>query len=367
MNITITKNLKTLRKTANKTQENFAEFLTISINAVSKWERGECYPDIELLPRIAAFYNVTVDDLLGVGDIRKRERIEEYSRRSEEFAKSGDTEANIAVWLEAEREFPNNWDVLHGLMWALYFAQGQWNLPLNQDRAAKLIEIGDKMLAESSNEDHRRDAIQFLTYTYVRLGDKESAQKYANMGHDVDISRDILLCYTFEGDDAVLHYQTTIDTFLNWLCNQIFDYAGDCASNVMTDDEEKRAYLTAVKVYDAVIDCGDFGHHGKSLWQIYNRLANISAKKENADEVIEFLEKAAFHAKMYDTQGNFDRKSLLLNRLGRYDRVYKYKRANDSHTLLEGISDKRFDFCRDNEAFTKILEDVREIAIGNED
>jgi len=42
MNIIICDNLKELRKKKNNTQEDLAEFLTVSITAVSKWERGEC-------------------------------------------------------------------------------------------------------------------------------------------------------------------------------------------------------------------------------------------------------------------------------------------------------------------------------------
>ena len=73
MNMIVGENLKELRKKKNNTQENLAEFLSVSITAVSKWERGECYPDIELIPKIASYYEVSVDNLLGVKDIKKWE------------------------------------------------------------------------------------------------------------------------------------------------------------------------------------------------------------------------------------------------------------------------------------------------------
>ena len=90
MNIIISENLKELRKSKCNTQEELAEFLSVSKTAVSKWERGECYPDIELLPKISAYYGVSVDDLLGVGEIRKEECIAEYFEKSSRFAHSGD-------------------------------------------------------------------------------------------------------------------------------------------------------------------------------------------------------------------------------------------------------------------------------------
>jgi transcriptional regulator with XRE-family HTH domain len=112
MNLTICDNLKELRKKKNNTQEELADFLTVSINAVSKWERGECYPDIELLPKIAAYYDVSVDDLLGVGEIRKKERIEDYQEKSKRFVRTGDNQSALAVWRKAQKEFPNDWRVL---------------------------------------------------------------------------------------------------------------------------------------------------------------------------------------------------------------------------------------------------------------
>jgi len=112
MNILISDNLKDLRKKKNNRQEDLAEFLTVSINAVSKWERGECYPDIELLPKIAAHYDVSVDNLLGVGEIRKKECVKEYEEKSKHFKNIGDVKNNLALWREAQEKFPNDWLVL---------------------------------------------------------------------------------------------------------------------------------------------------------------------------------------------------------------------------------------------------------------
>lgn len=53
------------RKQLNVTQEDIARYVGISRAAVSKWEKGQSYPDISLLPRLAAYFNVSIDDLLG--------------------------------------------------------------------------------------------------------------------------------------------------------------------------------------------------------------------------------------------------------------------------------------------------------------
>ena len=47
------------------TQKDLADKLTVTVQAVSKWENSRCYPDIQLLPRIAKILDVTLDELLG--------------------------------------------------------------------------------------------------------------------------------------------------------------------------------------------------------------------------------------------------------------------------------------------------------------
>jgi transcriptional regulator with XRE-family HTH domain len=54
-----------LRKEHNLTQEALAEKLGITFQAVSKWENGQSYPDISLLPILADIFNVDIDELFG--------------------------------------------------------------------------------------------------------------------------------------------------------------------------------------------------------------------------------------------------------------------------------------------------------------
>ena len=82
MNIYFGENLKKLRKEKEITQESLADFLGITFQAVSKWERGETYPDITMLPVISRFFNISVDDLLGINRSLDEQKINEYLDRS---------------------------------------------------------------------------------------------------------------------------------------------------------------------------------------------------------------------------------------------------------------------------------------------
>lgn len=77
MNMDIGSAIKKLRMDRKTTQEEVAEYLGISFQAVSKWETGTTMPDITLLPKIADFFGVRIDDLFSVDHEDELKRIEE--------------------------------------------------------------------------------------------------------------------------------------------------------------------------------------------------------------------------------------------------------------------------------------------------
>ncbi len=74
--IEIGKQIRTQRLRHNMTQEQLADALGVSAQAVSKWETGAAMPDIAVLPALSAHFGVTIDELFALTDEAHFARIE---------------------------------------------------------------------------------------------------------------------------------------------------------------------------------------------------------------------------------------------------------------------------------------------------
>lgn len=75
MKLTIGEKIALLRKEKNVTQTELAEYLFLAPQTVSRWEVGGGAPDITLLPKIAAFFGVSIDELFGVTSLERTENL----------------------------------------------------------------------------------------------------------------------------------------------------------------------------------------------------------------------------------------------------------------------------------------------------
>ncbi|MGX8715368.1 MAG: helix-turn-helix domain-containing protein [Lachnospiraceae bacterium] len=70
------KEIHRLRNSRGITQEALAEALNVTAQTVSKWERGTSMPDVQMLPEIAVYFGVTIDQLFAMDPDKQMERIE---------------------------------------------------------------------------------------------------------------------------------------------------------------------------------------------------------------------------------------------------------------------------------------------------
>lgn len=123
-NMVIGKKIMSLRKEAGLTQEQLAEKLGVSAQAVSKWENEISCPDISMLPMLASLFRVTVDDLLGVEHAPKQSETEAPSaeaaqEQEDESEGEGVERSRPSCCAEDAWEEDGGEGKLHGLGFAL--------------------------------------------------------------------------------------------------------------------------------------------------------------------------------------------------------------------------------------------------------
>lgn len=97
-----------LRREANVTQEQLAAAIGVSAPAVSKWETGQSYPDITLLPALARYFGVSVDTLLSyIPELNDEARDALYDEVQEVFGTEGWT-AGLARCEALLMEYPTD-------------------------------------------------------------------------------------------------------------------------------------------------------------------------------------------------------------------------------------------------------------------
>ncbi|MCC8169287.1 MAG: helix-turn-helix domain-containing protein, partial [Oscillospiraceae bacterium] len=82
----IGKQIKSLRLQRSITQEQLAQKLNVTSQAVCKWENGNSMPDITLLPEISALFGVTIDELFGLNEEVHFKRIDSLLRNELEIS-----------------------------------------------------------------------------------------------------------------------------------------------------------------------------------------------------------------------------------------------------------------------------------------
>ena len=114
MEITIGANIKHLRIIKNITQEQLSVAMGVSCAAVSKWERGESYPDITLLQPLAYFFDVSLDKLMGYNREKVQTDIEKIITLYREHRND---QTGREIIMKARRDYPSDYWIMHYYMW----------------------------------------------------------------------------------------------------------------------------------------------------------------------------------------------------------------------------------------------------------
>lgn len=157
--------IKTLRKQRGITQEQLAESIGISFQAVSKWENNIALPDITLAPKIASYFGISMDELFDFSLAKIENEIKNITAHAYKFRESDPTESQ-RILKEGLKKYPENDILLGNLLYVLNYSE-------NPDET---IAVADKIIEKTTHSDIKFDALRFLAYAYKAKGDLKSAE-----------------------------------------------------------------------------------------------------------------------------------------------------------------------------------------------
>ncbi len=186
MKLSIGEKLKQLRGARGITQEMLSEVLGVSCQSVSRWELGICYPDMELLPVLANYFGITVDELLGMEHIRSEARRKEIFTAALGFERQGEWDNAAAVLREALKTYPQD----DGMMTELALVLSKTGR--TEDRGEAIC-LSEAVLNRSTNEKVRSTARANLCFLYKAAGLAERAAAVGRTLPHIWECREVLL------------------------------------------------------------------------------------------------------------------------------------------------------------------------------
>ena len=173
MKISISENIRAMRKGCKLTQEQLAEALGVTVGAVSKWESAMSIPDISTIIGLAEFFDTSVDVLLGYesprGGVEKTKEVLRAMRQQKRFPE-GMREAEKAL-----KKYPNLFDIVYECA-MLYAVGGRERQSVKEcRRAIELYEQALEMLGQNTNPNIGDIGIRReMANLYIAMGEAET-------------------------------------------------------------------------------------------------------------------------------------------------------------------------------------------------
>ena len=326
MTIYLSENLKKLRREKGFTQENLAEFLGVTFQSVSKWERGESYPDITMLPEIAGFFKVSVDDLLGVN---KAEDEAEIIKELEAYDNLTDKKLKEEIINKLKEKFPNDFRILLRYMTCLvHFKE---NTPEN---VAKIITIYENIKQNCSNDKIRISAKRHIVELYKELSEKgnssitfEDCEKIIKEMPRMRDGQEMFCFYYPENypnnDEKIMDSLEEQFLLLNTVYAHYFAYNRFFYDREFSDEWVISALKSELNFLGFVYDDGHYGKMWRQVIYIYGLIAVRCIKIGDNVNAIENFRKMCELAIKFD---NMDRITTM------HSVMFEGKKF-DKHTL----------------------------------
>ena len=184
--------IKKYRKNEGLTQEQVANYLGVSTPAVNKWEKGNTYPDISLLPQLARLLKIDMNELFSFREELTEKEIGQFVNELSALSLDSFPKA-FEIAARKIQEYPHCDLLIYTIATVL---NGALTLSdLNDERKAKYHAVIIEWLerkADSQDEKVRNSSIIMLAAKYVQLGKYEEANDLLNKIPDTVIDATIM-------------------------------------------------------------------------------------------------------------------------------------------------------------------------------
>ena len=247
MHLDLGQKIRELRQRDGRTQEALAEAIGVTSQAVSRWEANGGYPDMELIPAIANYFNVSIDELFGYSKDREEKLKTILSKAEKAIAENGDMTECVEMLRAAAEEFPSEPRVymnlgfaldLHG--WKKYggrnytrdgsdyaFEDTEYNSQNVYWQEA--LRVYEKALTMDISSEDRDVLTQRMVLFYAKMGNFDKAIALASRQNRLLMSREVLLSLASEGEtrdkyqgEAIIEVLVALkNVIINSVCTKI--------------------------------------------------------------------------------------------------------------------------------------------------
>ena len=320
MQLNLGTTIRNLRHRDGRTQEALAEALGVTSQAVSRWESGGSYPDMEIIPSIANYFGVSIDELFGYNNERSKKVDALVTKINDMNARNNGVDINIseciALAREAMVEFPGNEKIMLSLASVLYNAgyvrHGECHLTdedgydifdterhRTYEEWKEAISLYEKLLPALEEGELRRRAICELTQLYLNTGEQKRALALAETAPDLYGSRPFLKAKATDGKQRAEYYSDALlKTAL--ACSELMVSSVIAQEKKMSPAEKAQSLRNAIAIFDLICTDGNCGLYHGYIARVYTFLSLYLWLDGKKAEAFEALDHSLSHFEHYN-------------------------------------------------------------------
>ncbi len=332
--------IRLLRKKNDVTQDRLAEHLGVTPQAVSRWESGVCYPDMNALPAIADYFSVSMDELFCYDSAQKNAKVKEYIEEVEHLLDRERVTDALEVLRRAMADVPSDASLQLETAGVLSLYADLLSESARGERAEAAVKaaLGEAVslcrhILDDCTDDRLRDETKkTLCDIYAhQLGDVTEALAIAEQLHGLSCCEEIIKATVLTGDVAFGQAQKNLILFADNMWWHLYNLA--CVPDIAGDHystAEKIAILEkGIALFTVIFDDVPL-FYADRLANSHRQLAMLHLSEGHIDAALNAFERMADAAVAYDERpSTATYASVIIN-------AVPYDRAED--TEARGLS-----------------------------